>query len=662
MRSPNLRVVRFVMKLHRRLIRTIKKLIDTSKLTKQFILLSIDAVLCALATIMAFYLRLESPSFSANPIFLTCLLSVVICLPVFRLTGLYDIMLRFVEWTVAYHVVRSVGLHALIFFLIINILRVDGLPRTVGIIQPICLVFLIVGSRLIARYVLSVAVKEFYSAEASVNVMIYGAGSAGMQLAAALKAADSIHVKGFLDDDERLHGRAIGGLKVLPPSALRDLQNKLDLDEIYLAIPSLSRGRRQEIIELIDTDGLLVRNLPSIAEMAEGKVVVSESGKLSLEKLLGRESVPPDFALLSKRVCKKSILITGAGGSIGGELSRQVMALRPKVLLLMENSEIALFSIYHELDFLTSRVRNGGEVKLVPLLCSVQDAERVKQVLDLWRPDIVYHAAAYKHVPLLENNVSEGVKNNIIGTMNVAQASLSASVKDFVLVSTDKAVRPTNLMGATKRVAELVLQGLQSHTASTRFSMVRFGNVLGSSGSVIPKFKSQIDLGGPLTVTHPEVTRFFMTIPEAAQLVLQASALAEGGDVFVLDMGNPVKILDLARRMIILSGLTERTQSNTDGDIEIVFIGLRHGEKLFEELLIGDDPLPTNHPKIMRACENFVSWNLLRPKLDAINEAATRNDAEACLCLLDELVPEFNRYDAIIDWLYCERNSTNSSV
>jgi FlaA1/EpsC-like NDP-sugar epimerase len=396
-----------------------------------------------------------------------------------------------------------------------------------------------------------------------------------------------------------------------------------------------------------------VRTLPSVTDLAQGKVTISDLRELDIDDLLGREPVMPNHILLAMNVQSKIVMITGAGGSIGSELCRQILAVGPSKLLLIEQSEFALYAIHQELEEkLAERL-----IELVPLMASVQDEERMREIMSTWRPDTVYHAAAYKHVPLVEHNPAEGIKNNVFGTLCAAQAAADSGVSDFVLISTDKAVRPTNIMGASKRLAELVLQALAATNPSTNFSMVRFGNVLGSSGSVVPKFRQQIRDGGPITLTNPEITRYFMTIPEAAQLVIQAGAMAKGGDVFVLDMGQPVKILDLAIRMVELSGLTIKDAQNSEGDIEIEITGLRPGEKLYEELLIGENPHRTTHPRIMKAQEEFIPWEVFEDKLNALHLLLNSNDVSLIRSTLKDILPGYTPNEKIVDWVYLEQSS-----
>jgi FlaA1/EpsC-like NDP-sugar epimerase len=396
--------------------------------------------------------------------------------------------------------------------------------------------------------------------------------------------------------------------------------------------------------------------LPSVTELAQGKVSTSDLRELDIDDLLGREPVAPNHILLGRNIADKVVLVTGAGGSIGSELCRQIVKMAPVTLLLVEQSEFALYNIHQELHAkLTSP--QGQAIRVVPLLASVRDEERMREIMTTWKPDTVYHAAAYKHVPLVEHNPAEGIKNNVFGTLTAARVAAEQGVADFVLISTDKAVRPTNIMGASKRLAEMVLQALVAISPGTRFSMVRFGNVLGSSGSVVPKFRQQIRDGGPITLTHPEITRYFMTIPEAAQLVIQAGAMAKGGDVFVLDMGQSVRIMDLARRMVELSGLTIRDEVSPDGDIEIEITGLRPGEKLYEELLIGDNPKPTAHAQIMKAHESFLLWPSLEDKLNTLQVALDLNDVRVLRTMLEDMVSGYKPDSQIVDWVYMEQEA-----
>jgi FlaA1/EpsC-like NDP-sugar epimerase len=470
------------------------------------------------------------------------------------------------------------------------------------------------------------------------RLLIYGAGDAGVQTAAAIANARQFVLVGFVDDDVSKAGRSINGTTVFRPDQVEDIVRRRGVTDILLALPSASRTRRNEIIASLSSVPVHIRSLPGMSDLASGRVSVQDFKELDLEDLLGRDIVAPDPTVLARDIAGQAVLVTGAGGSIGGELCRQIVQQAPRQLVLLDHSEFALYSIHQQLQALCAA--GHLTVDVVPVLGSVSNTRRLLEVFTHYRPVHVYHAAAYKHVPLVESNPSEGVANNVFGTLNVALAALNAEVANFVLVSTDKAVRPTNVMGASKRMAELVLQALaaRSDAAGTRFCMVRFGNVLGSSGSVVPLFRSQIASGGPVTVTHPEVTRYFMTIPEAAQLVLHAGAMAVGGEVFVLDMGAPVRIMQLARHMVELSGLRVRDEATPDGDIEITITGLRPGEKLYEELLIGDNPAPTAHPRIMKAHEEFLHWPELEVQLEALRMAADEGDVEAIKSVLAKCV------------------------
>jgi len=442
-----------------------------------------------------------------------------------------------------------------------------------------------------------------------------------------------------------------------------------------MAIPSASRRRRNEILKQLSRHHLAVRTLPSLIDLARGRVTTSDLRELDIDDLLGREAVAPNHILLAKNISTRVVLVTGAGGSIGSELCRQIITLKPEKLLLVDISEFALYAIHSELEGHREASGDRNAARIVPFLASVQDEERMREIMDTWLPQTIYHTAAYKHVPLVEHNPAEGVKNNVIGTLTTAKVAIEKGVSDFVLISTDKAVRPTNVMGASKRLAELCLQALwaqqtkqtmnkgsvafqsgePTQVIKTKLSMVRFGNVLDSSGSVIPKFRKQIRDGGPVTVTHPEITRYFMTIPEAAQLVIQAGAMAKGGDVFVLDMGETVKIADLARRMVELSGLSVRDEAEPDGDIEIVITGLRPGEKLYEELLLGDDPQPTVHPKIQRAQDPFIPWHELEVELETLKILLSHNNVEVILTILEKLVVGYQPSDEVVDWVFSEQ-------
>lgn len=621
---------------------------------KRVVALSVDTSLCVLTVWLAYYLRLgEFVPLSGNAL-LAALASIVLSLPIFIVSGLYRAIFRYSGWPALLTVARAVGIYGTLYASIFTAIGIPDVPRTVGIIQPILLLLFVGASRALARVWLGDHYLSILKRASRRKVLVYGAGRAGRELAAALANSNEMRVAGFLDDDDRLHGHVLNGLYIYNPEDLPGLVDMLAVSDVLLAMPSLNRKRRNEIITRIRSAHVSVRTLPSVIDLAQGKVTISDLRELDVDDLLGRDPVSPNHILLAKNIAGKTVLVTGAGGSIGSELCRQIFAIGPEKLLLVEQSEFALYAIHQDLE---TRLADGRAVGLVPLLASVQDHERMHEIIATWGPDTVYHAAAYKHVPLVEHNPAEGIKNNVLGTLSAARAAAESGVSDFVLVSTDKAVRPTNIMGASKRLAEMVLQALAETSQATKFTMVRFGNVLGSSGSVVPKFRQQIRDGGPVTLTHPEITRYFMTIPEASQLVIQAAAMAKGGDVFVLDMGQPVKIIDLARRMIELSGLTVKDDANPDGDIEIAITGLRPGEKLFEELLIGDNPIPTSHPRIMKAHEDFVPWPELIQKLRALEVALSVNDVSVVRLMLQQLVPGYSPSGEIVDWVHLEQEA-----
>ena len=608
---------------------------------KRLIVLLVDSAICLLSVYFSFYLRVGEwvPIFSQSgwkPL-LALETSILFSLPLFLAFGLYREIFRYSGWFALLTLLRAMCLYAFIFAVIFTVIGIEGVPRTVGLIQPIVLVMLVGASRAFASYWLSNSYRKQLKLSAVPHVLIYGAGDAGRQLMGALSHSYEMQVVGFLDDDPKLQGSTLGGRRIYSPERLIELTASLDVSEVLLAIPSASRFRRNQIIKLMRDAKVGIQTLPSMSDLASGKISTQDLRSLDIDDLLGRELVLPNSDLLTKNSFSKTVMVTGAGGSIGGELCRQIMEQAPKTLLLVEQSEYALYQIHHEIS---TRIENHGglNVQIVPLLASVTNPDRMRIIVGEWQPDVIYHAAAYKHVPLVEANVVEGIRNNTIGTLTVAQIAIELGVPHFILISTDKAVRPTNVMGASKRLAEMILQALAQSASKTKFSMVRFGNVLNSSGSVVPKFRQQIKDGGPVTVTDLRMTRYFMTIPEAAQLVIQAGALATGGDVFLLDMGEPVKIVDLARRMIELSGLDVKDAQNLEGDIEIEEIGLRPGEKLYEELLIDGNPEKTIHPRVFKSHEDFLPWSELELKVQQISQAIEKNDDQALIALLKELV------------------------
>ncbi|MEY3982436.1 MAG: hypothetical protein RLZZ281_1305 [Pseudomonadota bacterium] len=628
---------------------------------KRFVALSVDLGLCVLTVWLAFYLRLgEFVALSGTALWAVGA-SVGIALPIFIVSGLYRAIFRYSGWPALLAVARAVGIYSLLYASVFTAVGVAGVPRTVGVIQPMLLLLFVGASRALARVWLGDQYLSILKRASRPKVLIYGAGTTGRQLAAAMANSHEMQVAGFLDDDDRLHGHVLNGQPIYNPADLDNLATTLNISDVLLAMPRLSRRRRNEILSQVRSARVAVRTLPSVNDLAQGKVSISDLKELDIDDLLGREPVAPNHILLAKNIVGKVVLVTGAGGSIGSELCRQILAVNPAKLLLIEQSEFALYAIHHELEEKLAALDSATPPALVPLLASVQDDDRMREIMSTWHPDTVYHAAAYKHVPLVEHNPAAGIKNNVLGTLRAAQAAAENGVADFVLISTDKAVRPTNVMGASKRLAEMALQALAAALSglqtSTKFSMVRFGNVLGSSGSVVPKFRQQIRDGGPITLTHPDVTRYFMTISEAAQLVIQAGAMAKGGDVFVLDMGQPVKIMDLARRMVELSGLTLTDEEHPEGDIEIAVTGLRPGEKLYEELLIGDNPKPTVHPRIMKAHEDFMPWAEFESKLNALEMALNVNDVGVIRLMMQQLVAGYTPSDDIVDWVYLEQEA-----
>ncbi|MFM1879890.1 MAG: hypothetical protein RLZZ344_124 [Pseudomonadota bacterium] len=635
---------------------------------KRGVVLSVDISLCILTVWLAFYLRIgEFISFTGdNPwapgATQAALAAIALGIPIFIVSGLYRAIFRYSGWPALLTVARAVGIYGLIYAAIFTAIGANGVPRTIGLIQPILLLLFVGASRALARVWLGDQYQSLLKKSARPRVLIYGAGRSGRQLAAAMINNQEMQVVGFLDDDATLQGQNLNGLTIYRPEDLPTLAASRQIASVLLAMPSLSRRRRNEILQQISQAHVAVRTLPSVTDLAQGKVSVSDLRELDIDDLLGREPVVPTKELLYKNIAEKTVVVTGAGGSIGSELCRQIVAVAPKTLLLVEQSEFSLYAIHQELE----EKRGDQPTVLIPLLASVQDVHRMREIFSTWHPDTIYHAAAYKHVPLVEHNPTAGIKNNLLGTLRTAQAAIESGVTDFVLISTDKAVRPTNIMGASKRLAEMALQALAAHSspigAGTKFSMVRFGNVLGSSGSVVPKFRQQIRDGGPITLTHADVTRYFMTIPEAAQLVIQAGAMAQGGDVFVLDMGEPVKIIDLARRMVELSGLNVKDAENPEGDIEIEITGLRPGEKLYEELLIGDNPKPTMHPRIMKAHEEFIPWDAFELKLAALEAALHVNDMSKIRNLMQALVSGYRPNEDIVDWVYLMKGGHSEAM
>src|SRR3989344_364408 len=628
----------------------LNRILGWSRAAKRMVVVAMDICLGVIAMWLAFTPRLETPHWPSGMQWLAYALAPALAFPIFAKLGLYRAIFRYTGITALITTGKAVAIYGALLLGCLLAAQWEGVPRSVGILQPLLFMLLVGASRALGWLALAGR-----SSHAPYRLLIYGAGSAGAQTAAGLGSMRQYLLNGFVDDDASKIGRSINGVRVHASNALPEVVRRLGITDVLLALPSTTRERRRQIIESLRELPVRIRTLQGLSDLASGRVTVTDFQDLEIEDLLGREPVAPDPGLLGRNLAGTVVLVTGAGGSIGSELCRQIVREGPCQLLLVDHSEYALYSIHHELAALAHQGEH--ECALVPLLASVTHKARMADICRQYRPTSIHHAAAYKHVPMVEANAGEGILNNVFGTLNMVQVALECGATHFVLISTDKAVRPTNIMGATKRVAEMVLQAIAASPRApfpqladsspawacpTRLSMVRFGNVLGSSGSVIQLFRKQIAAGGPLTVTHPDVTRYFMTIAEAAQLVLQAGAMAEGGDVFLLDMGEPLQILELAERMVALSGLTVRDDLHPEGDIEIVFTGLRPGEKLFEELLIGDNPFPTDHPRILRAREEYRPWEELQTLLQALQKAAHAGDPIAMTALLRQLVPGYH--------------------
>ena len=648
-------------------------LLHLSRRQKRVLQLAVDVLLIWMALWLSFAVRMgewdAARPFSGHGWLF--LLAPIIALPIFIRLGMYRAVMRYVGNDALVTIAKAVTLSALVLSLAVYWYRGPTalVPRSMVFNYWWLSLLLLGGLRLTMRQFFigdwfePIARRRDIESGTS-KVAIYGAGAAGNQLVAALRLGKTMRPAAFIDDDSGIATRTIAGLRVYTPKHIQQMIDETGVAEVLLAMPSIPRARRREILEALEPYALHVRSIPGFMDLASGRVKVEDLQEVDIADLLGRDAVPPRQDLFERCIKSQVVLVTGAGGSIGSELCRQILASGARTLLLFEHSEFNLYSIHGELQ---QRIeRESLPIKLVPILGSIRNFERLFDILQTWRVNTIYHAAAYKHVPMVEHNVAEGVLNNLVGTLNAAQASIKAGVANFVLISTDKAVRPTNVMGSTKRLAEMVLQALSResapllfgddsgvhHVNKTRFTMVRFGNVLGSSGSVIPLFREQIKQGGPVTVTHPNITRYFMTIPEAAQLVIQAGSLGQGGDVFVLDMGEPVKIADLAEKMIRLSGLSVRDERSPHGDIGIEFTGLRPGEKLYEELLIGEDVKPTEHSMIMRAEEDMLPWDELKARLQALLAAVGEDDYARVRVLLRETVHGYVPEGEIVDWIH----------
>ncbi|KAB7684920.1 MULTISPECIES: nucleoside-diphosphate sugar epimerase/dehydratase [Plesiomonas] len=632
----------------------IDRILELPRVVKGGIIICIDVVMVMFSFWLSYWLRLdEQTAFFSAPMWFAAAILTIFTVFIFIRIGLYRAVLRYVSAKIM--LLISVGILASTLSLVVISFSLSiMLPRTVVGIYFLVLLLLTSGSRLFFRMILN------YGVKGSAPVLIYGAGESGRQLLPALMQAKEYFPVAFVDDNPRLHKAVIHGVTVYPSDKLSYLVDRYGIKKILLAMPSVSKSQRQKVITRLEHLPCEVLSIPGMVDLVEGRAQISNLKKVSIDDLLGRDPVAPDAKLMAENITGKAVMVTGAGGSIGSELCRQIVRYKPAKLVLFELSEYALYVIEKELSTLCDK--EGLDVPVIPLLGSVQRQNRLQMVMKSFGIQTVYHAAAYKHVPLVEHNVVEGVRNNVFGTLYCAESAIESGVETFVLISTDKAVRPTNTMGTTKRLAELVLQALSARQSKTRFCMVRFGNVLGSSGSVVPLFEKQIAQGGPVTLTHRDIIRYFMTIPEASQLVIQAGAMGHGGDVFVLDMGDPVKIYDLAKRMIRLSGLSVRDDKNPDGDIAIEVTGLRPGEKLYEELLIGDSVQGTSHPRIMTANEVMLPWQELSFLLKELDQACHDFDHERIRSLLLQAPAAFNPTDDICDLVWQQKKSLLSQA
>jgi FlaA1/EpsC-like NDP-sugar epimerase len=630
-------------------------LLSGPRFMKRAIAVTFDISICLVSVWLAYFLRLDQLVPLLDNAWLPTLVSVLLAIPIFMINGLYRTIFRFSSgWPVLLLTSRALAIYGLIYFSIFTVVGVEAIPRAIGILQPIILGFLIISSRLFAKYLFGEEYVRIVNDPSITKVLIYGAGNLGCIALEILRRERNIRVMGFLDDDVNLHRHYLSGKSIYNPIDLSYLVRRLGIRIVLLAMADLSHERRMELVTRIRALGVDVQILPNVIDSASGRLKMSDIREVQIEDLLGREPIAPDPGLMKKNIANKVVLVTGAGGSIGSEISKKIALLSPKKLLLIDRSEYALYSIYEDLN----RSFDQSNIKFVPILADVCNQVHVLELIKKWRPEIIFHAAAHKHVGLVESNPWEGIRNNAIGTLCVARAASKHSVDNFVLISTDKAVDPLSVMGVSKRLAEMVVRSLAGIQSSTTFSLVRFGNVLGSSGSVVQKFRRQIRDGGPITVTHPKVSRYFMTISEAAELVIQASSLATGGDIFVLDMGEPIEIVDLARRMITLSGLTVRDETNLSGEIAISYTGLIPGEKLSEVLFSHGDVTETLHPRISKVEEEIVIWEDIKVRIESLERSLRSGDYLGAAEDLKHLLPRA-RLDAFFQD-YVNRESSDT--
>jgi len=612
---------------------------------KIFLVVVIDGIICFVSTWLAFYLRIGDFNFKFTTVVNVSVISIILLFGPSYFYGLYRVAFRYFDFSVMPVAVKIFSTYTLFFIIIIGFIGVDFSPKTLGVIQPILLFLFLANSRVLAKYFFYYCTEPIKVDKNINGIIIYGCGSAGRQISSVINQSGYAKIVGFFDDDSRLWGRSIQNIRIYRPDDIQKLTKHLKASEIILAMPSASPQRRSELLSAIQEYKIQVKTLPDLVEIVTGRLSISDIRSPRIEDLLGRVPALPIDYLLKKNIVGKSVVITGAGGSIGSELCEQVINLQPQTLILIDHGEHALHTIYEKL------IAYKLDVNVVPFLTSVKNEARISQIFEIYKPHIIFHAAAYKHVALVEHNTLQAVENNVFGTMSLAKCSLKAKVKNFVLISTDKAVNPTNVMGATKRFCELIVQALFKSSQETLFTIVRFGNVLGSSGSVVPIFKEQIQKRVDITLTHKDVVRYFMTIPEAAQLVIQASSIAQGGEIFILDMGQPIKISDLAKKMVNLSGLSLRGDDGI-GDIGIKYIGLRPGEKLYEELTISGSLADTIHPKIMKTIEEFFSWDELEMRLSDLRKSVDSADISAVTDIFKKTISGYKPPATIVDYIY----------
>ncbi len=610
----------------------VQKLLSLSRKAKNLLVMMTDYVVLVFSFWASLSIRINDIYIASGDALFLIIIAPLIALPIFYSFGLYQSFIRYANYRALITLIFAVSIYTLLWFIVVLVSDLIEKPYDFLIINWLTTIFFIGGVRYIARWLLSI------KGHSTNNVLIYGAGSAGIQLHSTILHSPDMKVVAFIDDNKSIHGKSIEGLMVYSKNSLNTVIEKKDVKEILVAIPSMTRSDKSDLLQSLKGLPVVIRMLPSLSDVTAGRVSISDLKKVKIDDLLKRESRKPDPNLLRQDIDGMNILVTGAGGSIGSELCREIVRLRPKNLVLFDISEYALYMLESEL------LEEELDIKLITVIGNVTNQERLEQIIDKYNINTIYHAAAYKHVPMVEKNIFAGVRCNIFGTLSCCNAAISMGVKSFVFISTDKAVRPTNIMGATKRFAEMILQALveANEINNTRISIVRFGNVLGSSGSVVPLFRKQIENGGPVTVTDPEIIRYFMTLKESAQLVIQAGSMGSIADIFLLDMGEPVRVVDLARDMIQLSGRSVKDHENPEGDIEIIFTGLRPGEKLYEELLIDDKSKPTKHPKIMQAIEKHPSWREIEDTIRVIENYAKKEDIDGIKKVFIESVDGYN--------------------